>query len=466
MIGRKKEICELENAYSGRESEFVAVYGRRRIGKTYLVRETFSERMVFQHTGLKNKPTTIQLDRFRQSLEEAGLPECGVLKNWYKAFDALKTVIMASKRPKKVIFIDELQWMDRPNANFVSALENFWNGWASARKDVLLIVCGSASSWILRKIVYNKEGLHNRVTYRIPLSPFSLAECEAYAKDHRLEFTRRQLAELYMILGGVPYYWHFLERGKSVAQNIDEMFFSKSDKLEGEFDELYASLFQSPEPYVRLITALATKKVGMTRDTLSATSGIPESGKMTQCLDDLDRCGFIRKYTPLGKTNRGSVYQLMDNFTLFYFSFMASGRSVDRQYWSKLQSTRTHSTWSGLAFERLCLQHIDQIKRALQIGGVITNEHAWYSPAAQIDLLIDRDDGIINLCEMKFSEGMHAISKQEADAVRRKKFALKEETATKKAVYVTYVTTEGLKRNAYANDVQSEVMLDDLFRDM
>lgn len=463
MIGRKKEIRELENAYSGRESEFVAVYGRRRVGKTYLVRETFSGRMVFQHTGLKNKPTAIQLDRFRQSLEENGLLECGVLKNWYKAFDALKTVIAASKCPKKVVFLDELQWMDRPNANFVSALENFWNGWASARKDVLLIVCGSASSWILRKIVYNKEGLHNRVTYRIPLRPFSLAECEAYAKDRSLEFTRRQLAELYMILGGVPYYWHFLERGKSVAQNIDEMFFSKSDKLEGEFEELYASLFQSSDPYVRLVTALATKKVGMTRDTLSVASGIPESGKMTQCLDDLDRCGFVRKYTPLGKTNRGSVYQLMDNFTLFYFSFMASGRGVDRQYWSKLQSTRTHSTWAGLAFERLCLQHADQIKRALQIGGVITNEHAWYSPAAQIDLLIDREDGIINLCEMKFAEGAHAISKQESEAVRRKKLVLKEETGTKKAVYVTYVTTEGLKRNAYANDVQSEVTLDDLF---
>ena len=465
MIGRKKEIRELENAYSGRESEFVAVYGRRRVGKTYLVRETFSGRMVFQHTGLKNKPTAIQLDRFRQSLAENGLPECGVLKNWYKAFDALKTVIAASNRPKKVVFLDELQWMDRPNANFVSALENFWNGWASARKDVLLVVCGSASSWILRKIVYNKEGLHNRVTYRIPLRPFSLAECEAYAKDRRLEFTRRQLAELYMILGGVPYYWHFLERGKSVAQNIDEMFFSKSDKLEGEFDELYASLFQSPDPYIRIVTALATKKVGMTRDAISAASGVAESGKMTQCLDDLDRCGFIRKYTPLGKTNRGSVYQLMDNFTLFYFSFMASGRGGDRQYWSKLQSTRTHSTWAGLAFERLCLQHVDQIKRALQIGGVITNEHSWYSPAAQIDLLIDRDDGIINLCEMKFTEGVHAISRQESEAVRRKKLVLKEETATKKAVYVTYVTTEGLKRNPYANDIQSEVTLDDLFRE-
>lgn len=464
MIGRKKEIRELENAYSGRESEFVAVYGRRRVGKTYLVRETFSGRLVFQHTGLKNKPTAIQLDRFRQSLVENGLPECGVLKNWYKAFDALKSVIAASKRTKKVIFLDELQWMDRPNANFVSALENFWNGWASARKDVLLIVCGSASSWILRKVVYNKEGLHNRVTYRIPLRPFSLAECEAYAKDRRLEFTRRQIAELYMIFGGVPYYWHFLERGKSVAQNIDEMFFSKSDKLEGEFDELYASLFQSPDPYIRLVTALATKKVGMTRDVLSAASGVAESGKMTQCLDDLDRCGFIRKYTPLGKSNRGSVYQLMDNFTLFYFSFMASGRGGDRQYWSKLQSTRTHSTWVGLAFERLCLQHVDQIKRALQIGGVIANEHAWYSPAAQIDLLIDRDDGIINLCEMKFAEGAHAISRQESEAVRRKKLVLKEETATKKAVYVTYVTTEGLKRNSYANDIQSEVTLDDLFR--
>ena len=211
------------------------------------------------------------------------------------------------------------------------------------------------------------------------------------------------------------------------------------------------------------MTALATKKAGMTRELLSAASGVAESGRMTQCLDDLDRCGFIRKYTPLGKESRGSVYQLMDNFTLFYFAYMATGRGGDRQYWSKLQSKRIHSTWAGLAFERLCLQHVHEIKRALQIGGVLTNEHAWYSPAAQIDLLIDRDDGIINLCEMKFSEGAHTISKQESEDVRRKKLVLKEETATRKAVYVTYVTTEGLVRNSHANDVQSEVTLDDLF---
>ena len=463
MVGRKKEKEELLRAYASAYSEFVAIYGRRRVGKTFLVREAFNYSFTFQHSGVKDKPTVIQLDRFRQSLAEQGYPECPELKNWFKAFDVLKLLINRNTSARKVVFIDEMPWLDRPNANFVSALENFWNGWASARKDILLIVCGSASSWILKKVVHNKEGLHNRVTYRIPLRPFTLKECEEYARELGLEYTHAQLAECYMILGGIPYYWHYLERGKSVAQNMDELFFSGNDKLENEFEELYESLFRSAEPYVKIVTALGTKKIGMVREALSRESGLLDNGKLTEYLADLERCGFIRKYTPRGKVSKGTVYQLMDNFTLFYFRFILPNHGIDRHYWTKMRDTPVHSAWAGLAFERLCLEHIEGIKRALGISGVLTNEHAWYSKAAQIDLLIDRNDGIINICEMKFAADEYVIDRNDDENMRRKRSALKTETGTRKAIHVTYVTTYGLKYNAYANDVQSQVLLDDLF---
>lgn len=463
LIGREAEKKVLLEASQSPYSEFVAVYGRRRVGKTFLVRETFGYHFVFQHSGVKDKSTAIQLDRFRQSLIEHGYDDCPEIRNWYKAFDALKEVINVSQDSKKVIFIDEMPWLDRPNANFVSALENFWNCWASARRDILLIVCGSASSWILKKVVFNKAGLHNRVTRRIVLQPFSLCECEAYAEDLGLVYTREQLAECYMILGGVPFYWSMMQRGLSVSQNIDELFFSRHDKLENEFSELYASLFNSPEPYIRIVTALSGKKSGMTREELLQASSSLSSGRLSSMLEDLERCGFVRRYTPLGRVKKGCLFQLIDNFTLFYFQFIRPNHGVDPHYWTKNLESRLHSTWAGLAFERLCLLHVEQIKKSLGIRGVLTNEYAWYSKEAQIDLLIDRNDGIINLCEIKFADGKYEIKKNEYESLQNKKDVLKAETGTRKAVHFTYVTTNGLIPNAYASGVQSQVTLDALF---
>ena len=463
MIGRKNEKKELLKAYSSEFSEFVAVYGRRRVGKTFLVRETFDYKFTFQHAGLKKKSTSIQLDRFRQSLVECGYRDCPDLQNWYKAFDALKVVIEQSLDSKKVVFIDEMPWMDRPNANFLSALENFWNAWASARKDILLIVCGSAASWVLKRVVYNKEGLHNRVTYRIPLLPFSLKECEEYAESQDLNLNREQLAECYMVLGGIPYYWHFLDKGLSVAQNVDELFFAGHDKLENEFDELYASLFSVPKPYLKVITALGRVKSGMTRDEIAKSASLANNGALTKRLRELEQCGFVRKFVEIGRKNRGSLYQLIDNYTLFYFRFASENRLGDRHFWSEMLDSHIHSTWIGLAFERLCLQHADQIKEALRIGGVHANIHSWHNAHAQVDLLIDRNDGIVNLCEMKYHDGLYTIEREVDEAVRNKKSEFKEETGTHKAVHVVFVTPYGVKPNAYSKNVQAFVQLDDLF---
>ncbi|MBQ3343810.1 MAG: AAA family ATPase [Kiritimatiellae bacterium] len=463
MIGRERERNLLLEAFASDSSEFVAVYGRRRVGKTFLIRETFNQDFTFQHTGVKNGSCAVQLSRFRQSMVEQGYPSCPDLKNWFDAFDNLKVIIKESAAERKVVFIDEIPWMGRSDRNFISAVENFWNGWASARKDVLLVVCGSATSWVLDKIVHNRDGLHNRVTYRIRLDPFTLRECEEYAHSRGLEYTRDQLAECYMILGGIPMYWRYLERGKSVAQNIDEMFFSGSEKLENEFDELYASLFEHPEPYLAIVTAMARRKCGMTREEVSNLSGLENSGALSRYLKVLEQCGFIRKFTEIGKKTKCAVFQLMDSFTLFYFRFIEANKSNDPHFWSAMSDSRVHSTWAGLAFERLCLQHIDGIKRALGISGVLANVHSWRNANAQIDLLIDRRDGIINICEMKYWAGPYVMTAEDDVSLMNKKSEFKAATKTRKAVHVTMVTSFGVKQNAYSGKVQSFATLDDLF---
>ena len=464
MVGRARERQMLLDAFTSNESEFVAVYGRRRVCKTFLVRETFEDGFTFEHTGVKSGLGAVQLARFRKSLSEQGHADCPELKNWFDAFDNLKVVIRRSAADRKVVFIDEIPWMGRSDPLFVSALENFWNGWASARKDILLIVCGSATSWVLEKLVHNREGLHNRVTCRIRLDPFTLAECEEYARSRGLEYSRGQLAECYMILGGIPMYWRFLEQGRSVAQNIDDMFFSGSEKLENEFDELYASLFEHPEPYLAIVEALAKKKCGMVRGEVAEASGVENSGSLTKYLKVLEQCGFVRRFTEIGKKTKGSIYQLMDNFTLFYFRFIEANRSNDPHFWSAMVDSRVHSTWAGLAFERLCLQHVGGIKAALGISGVLSNVHSWRNANAQIDLLIDRRDGIVNVCEMKYWAGPYAMTAEDAAALAQKKLEFKTATKTRKAVHLTMVTTFGVKQNAHSGDVQSFATLDDLFR--
>ena len=470
MVGREREIEELMRAYESSQSEFVAVYGRRRIGKTFLIRETFNSKFVFAHSGIAKSGTKIQLGRFRDSLVECGLEECPALKSWFEAFDKLKTLVERSRVTKKVIFIDEMPWMDKPNANFIPALENFWNAWASARKDVLLIICGSATSWMLKKVIHSKGGLHNRVTYRIPLRPFTLAECEKLSESLGLDLSLYQIAQYYMALGGVPFYWNYLRRGYSVAQNMDELFFAGSDKLEGEFDELYSSLFTRKEPYVKIITALGTKKKGMTREEISQTTGLGNCGALTKYLQELEQCGFIRRYRLNGRAIRDSLYQLIDNLTLFYFKFVKENLDGDVHFWSTSIDSRIMSTWQGLSFELIALQHVEQIKRALQIAGVHSVNYAWRSergdlclPGAQIDLVIDRKDGVVDLCEMKFNELPHVITRQEYDSVMNKKLALKRELPSRKSVHIVYVTTFGIERNQYREAIQADITLEDLF---
>ncbi|MDE6714901.1 MAG: ATP-binding protein, partial [Muribaculaceae bacterium] len=345
-------------AYQAEYSKFIAVYGRRRVGKTDLIRETFNYSFTFQHTGMARGKMKDQLLSFRESLQKVAGKRYNQFKNWYEAFFALEAWLESLPEGKKVIFLDELPWMDTPKSNFISGLEHFWNAWALARKDILLIVCGSATSWIVNKLINNRGGLHNRITNKIKLNPFTLSECEQFAKANCLEMSRYQVVECYMIIGGVPFYWSLLKKELSMAQNIDTLFFNPdAEGLTHEYDQLYASLFTHPKPYMQIVEALTNKNKGLTRDEIIRVGGVPTGGDLTRYLDDLEWCGFIRKYNCIGKRAKDSIYQLMDNFTLFYFQYMKGNKYNDTHFWTNNIGSALHRTWCGLAFERVCLQH-------------------------------------------------------------------------------------------------------------
>ena len=469
IIGRKEEQQILRSAVQSENSEFVAVYGRRRVGKTYLIRETFGYKFTFQHTGLAKGNTKEQLFSFAISLRDAGYDDCPIPKSWLEAFSLLSTYLKNSTDEKKIVFLDELPWMDTPRSNFISAFEHFWNGWASARKDIVLIICGSATSWIINKVINDHGGLHNRVTKQIALQPFTLKECEMFAQSKGLEMSRYQLAECYMVFGGIPYYWSLLEKGLSLAQNIDKIIFAKNGKLSNEFDQLYASLFKSPEQYIDIVTALGKKKVGMTREEIIAATDKYSNGALSKVLDELEYCGFIRKYNGFDKKSKQAIYQLIDNYTLFYFKFIQQNENNDEHFWSASIDSAMHRAWSGLAFERLCMAHTQRIKAALGIAGVLSNVYSWRKEAdetsdgAQIDLLIDRKDQVINLCEMKYSLSEYIIDAEYEQKLRNKKSVFIDTTNTRKAVHLTMVTTFGIKVNAHSGIVQNEITLEDLF---
>ena len=469
IVGRKEEQKELLRAYKSEYSEFVAVTGRRRIGKTFLIRETFAYKFAFQHSGLANQKTKVQLQEFRSSLLRCGMKKCRVPEDWFDAFFLLSEFLGGLPKGKKVVFIDELPWMDAPKSNFVSALEHFWNGYASARKDILLIICGSATSWIVKNVFRNHGGLYNRVTYRIHLSPFSLRECELYAKSLHLSVSRHEILECYMVLGGVPYYWSLLKREFSISQNIDNLFFNKNGKLRNEYNELYNSLFRNAEPYMRIVSALGDKKIGMTREELIAEPTISSSGQLTRILEDLENCGFIRKYNLVGVKRNKFIFQLIDNYTLFYYKFIQNADAENENFWTASINTPVRNAWQGLAFERVSFQHINQIKNALGISGMSSRVYAWQtkgneeSAGAQIDMVIDRADNVVNICEMKFSTDKYEITKKDDENLRHKTVSFIEFSKSRKSPHLVLVTPYGTTDGMYRFSVQNVVKINDLF---
>ncbi len=463
LIGRKKEKEILIKAIESEQSEFIAVYGRRRVGKTFLIREAFNYNFSFQHTGILDAPMKEQLSEFRQSLYRYGMKKKAMPKTWNEAFHLLEDFLAGLPEGKKVVFIDELPWMDTVRSNFIRALDHFWNNWATARKDILLVVCGSATSWIIDNIVMNYGGLHNRLTHKIHLHPFTLNECELFCQSQNFGYKRNMIMEAYMALGGIPYYWSFLQKGFSVAQNFDRMFFDEDGELAHEYEALYASLFKNPRVHIAIINTLSTKKVGMTRAELLEISKQSDNEQFTKALKELEQCGFIRKYTCLGKEKKDALFQLMDNYTLFYFQFILKNENGDKTFWTSMYNSPLHSNWAGLAFERVCLQHLEQIKKGLGFSAVISTAHSWTGPSSQIDLLIDRNDGFINVCEMKYYKGKYPLSTDELEKMQNRVNILQRETGTNKSINLTLITSFGVTPGSDTHSIQSMLTMDDLF---
>ena len=473
MIGRKREIEQLRRAYGARESEFVAVYGRRRIGKTYLINEVFHDSYSFHAVGMEKGGKREQLAAFRESMRAQGWASCPKLTSWIEAFSELARMMEARKESRKVIFLDELPWFDSPCSGFLAAFEHFWNGWASLRKDVLLIVCGSATTWIIDNVLNSRGGLHNRVTRQIPLKPFTLRECEEYAAYKRLGFTHGQLVECYMTLGGVAYYWSLLQDGMSVAQNFDWLFFGERDEMRLEFNRVFASLFKMPTMHMAIVRVLGGMKSGMTRGDIVRKLGVSSGKDVSKCLAELVQCGFLRYYHSLGKAKSGGLYQLMDPYCLFYFEFIESWKGGDARHWSKNCNSPRVNAWRGRAFERVCFWHLPQIKARLGISGVEADAYSWRGSTkeagdgmAQIDMLIDRADGVIDICEIKYSVLPYELGKEEDARIVRRIETFRSASRTRKSVRSILISAAGLKPGKYSGNVSAIVTGDDLFAEV
>lgn len=471
IIGREIERQTLSDLLNREESQFCVVYGRRRVGKTYLIRETFNYQFTFQHTAMAKTEKKGQLTAFRDSLRAYGLAKCKTPRTWIEAFNLLKLIIEQAPSGKKVIFFDELPWMDTAKSGMVSALENFWNGWATARaeKDIVLIVCGSASSWISKKLLKNNGGLRGRLTEKIKLLPFTLHECEKYAEIAGLGMTRKDILHAYMILGGIPYYWSFMRRGYSVAQNIDELFFVENAVLADEFGALYATLFNRPERYIKVIESLSKKKCGLTRNEIIKETKLQDGGTISAILEELEQCGFIRYYVSLYSAKQNGLFQLIDNYTLFYYHCVKKNAFTDEHYWTHTCLSNEHNTWAGLAFERICIQHTRQIKDAMKISGMVSNVCSWRTEktedhgGVQVDLLLSRADGIINLFEIKYSKDPFYIDAKYARELENKLAVFRMVVKPRKAVHLTMLTSNGVIASKYGNIVMLNLTADCLF---
>ena len=415
LVGRRKEQNELLDLFNSKRAEFITVYGRRRVGKTFLVNSLFAKDYAFKVTAILNVDTQRQLKNFAEALTEYGKEDIQNLPDWFTAFNRLRTLLEDANRKRKVVFFDELPWFDSKGSQFIPALEHFWNGWASAQDDLMLIVCGSAASWIVKKLFRNRGGLHNRITRHIFMQPFTLAECRLYAESQGFPVDELSLLETYMTFGGIPYYLSLMNKNLSLTQNVSRLCFSPGGELREEFNNLYASLFSNATRHILVVEALGMKKAGLTREEIKKLAKLPEGGSLTEALDDLELSGFIRKYNPFARKKKGMLYQLVDHFTLFHLAFIKGSSADDPDYWMKKHETQAFRIWRGYAFEQVCLSHVGQIKQALGIAGIITHVESWRSeqsdPGAQIDLLINRNDMVISLCEMKFSDAEFIITK-------------------------------------------------------
>lgn len=475
MIGRNTETNELNKLYNSSRAELVALYGRHRVGKTFLVDKTFSGLITFRHAGLSpadEEPKGFlqaQLNHFYNSLVIHGMKPCDKPANWLDAFFLLEQYLQEiDDGTRQLVFLDELPWLDSPRSGFLQAFEGFWNTWGCHRKNLMVIVCGSANSWIQDRLINNHGGLYGRLTYEIKLSPFNLRECEEFYQDRQVNFSRYDIVQSYMIFGGIPYYLGYIENSMSLAQNVDRLFFSRQGVLKNEFDRLFNSVFSSPETIKSIVRMLYSRNAGFTRKEIAENLNMSDGGILSKNLNALIAGDFVIKYVPFGFSKRQEHYKLVDPFCLFYLHFVQNQTRSNEKYWQQNISAPSVVSWRGLAFENVCFNHIEQIKKALGISGVISSNSAWSKKGGdeegtQIDLLIHRNDNVINMCEIKFLSEDFTVDKSYYRVLLSRPERLRELISPKTSIYNTLITTFGLKKNEYSGVFVNIVTMDDLF---
>lgn len=474
LIGREKERTILQKVLKSARAEMVAVVGRRRVGKTFLVHTVYRNHIDFEVTGIQDATRKEQLQNFMLQLakfSKGSFPQTQP-KNWLEAFSFLTQFLeLKQKKDKLVVFLDELPWLATHRSGFLKGLSYFWNSWA-VQQHIVVVICGSATSWMIRKVIHHKGGLHNRITKRINLLPFTLPETEAFLKSKHFNFERYQILHLYMAMGGVPHYLEEIEGGKSAAQNINEICFAPNGMLRDEFSKLYVSLFENAEIHTEVVRALAKKRKGLTRSEIVESASLSAGGGLTKVLEELLHSGFISVYLPFGKKKKDSLYRLTDEYSFFYLQFIENNRNQGTNIWQQLSQTQSYISWAGYTFESICLKHLPQIKKKLGISGVFTTASTFIKKGnegekgTQIDLLVDRNDHVINICEMKFYNAALTISKSYAMELRNKTAIFKETTGTRKQIFLTIISTFGVKPNKYSLGlVDLEVVIEDLFEE-
>lgn len=472
LIGRKQEKATFKHCLESTESKLIALYGRRRVGKTFLVRRYFQSKIRFEVAGLHKGEKKDQLEHFASTLAKYGWQEAAlhIPKTWKAAFDMLERFITSMKNnQKKVIFLDEMPWLYTPKSKFLMAFENFWNAYCTKRDDIVCIICGSAASWMIKKILKNKGGLHNRVSEKIRLMQFNLREVELFLKQKGIRWSQYDIAQLYLTTGGIPYYLDAVRKGESVVQFVNRACFSKDGVLTDEYSVLFTSLFSKSERHYQIVEALDVKKSGLFRNEIIAKTTLKSGGTLTKTLNELEESGFVESVIPYQGNKTKVLYKLIDNFTIFHLKFMKNNPIRRGRNWANIIQTQSWVSWSGLAFERLCFAHISQIKRALKLEAIECLISPWAKAdriaGAQIDMLIDRADRIVNVCEIKFANADFIIDKNYSKKLRNKiSLFSKMEVNKRKNIFLTMITTFGVTDNEYFKElVQSEIILEDLF---
>jgi uncharacterized protein len=473
IVGRQKQIVQLKEALTSNKSEMVAVIGRRRVGKTFLIRNVYEADISFEITGVQHATPKEQILVFVAQMAKHFplFPIKEKPKSWIEAFVVLSQVL--EKQPfteKKVIFIDELPWLGTKRSDFLKGLSWFWNSWA-AKQNIVVVICGSAASWMIEKVINDRGGLHNRVTKLVYLYPFTLSETEEFLIARKIKLSRYQIVQLYMTMGGIPMYLDQLKSGLSAVQNIQNICFEQDGYLRKEFDRLFSSLFDNFQNHVEVVKALASKKMGLTRNQIIEITKFTNGGMLTEILSELSQSGFIGIYSSYGKKSRESIYRLTDDYSVFYLTFLASlGENTNADF-TRLSELPKWKAWSGYAFENVCLYHIDQIRESLSIRGIYSTTSSFFAlpkdglSGTQIDLIIDRNDNSINICEIKFSEEEYVLTKKDVDNINLKKQVFRYHSKTKKHLFTTLITTFGAVENANkVSNIDQVVTMNELFK--